>query len=337
MRMETGFTRCRVSLCLIGLITLAGCNRNPPATSPGGPAATPLPALSLAGTWQGRFVEQLPVRGATFTYPAEYEMKLVVGSDNNIESLSWNEMNNWMGRISIAWNQPDRASALGEERENGRPELVFAPLYPVFNVTREGQALSLEYTRKGQGNISLNTPGAFAQTSFALADNRITAAPTNGTARARIHAAIIPRGTVTVPVGDIKDFTGSGFWLSRFGDVKLKRDGQAAVVEVSGDMIDNVNCRGIQLFTSGGGGLSYHLNLLNVKARHQPGANLGMQMDVIVLKPDSKVELEATMGFGREAEIVFFKDGRARARIIDTRVAGTEKPLEFELTRSHQP
>jgi hypothetical protein len=90
----------------------------------------------------------------------------------------------------------------------------------------------------------------------------------------------------------------------------------------------------LDIFSAGSSGVNLDLKLTNVEIPVEAVVSRGgMQAPVanpVQLSSDSKFIFNFP-GLEREAEVLFYRDGRKKLKIKDRKVA--EKPLEFDLER----
>lgn len=148
--------------------------------------------------------------------------------------------------------------------------------------------------------------------------------------RAIVKVIVVPKMAKEAPRDAITTFTSTPRWAVDCIHPYLSKGGQ----KLEGGSYRGVTCEQLTIFSAGSSGVNLDLKLTNVDIPVDAVVSKGpMQTPVanpVQLSSDSKFIFNFH-GYEREAEVLFYRDGRKKLRIKDRKVS--EKPLEYDLER----
>jgi hypothetical protein len=244
-----------------------------------------------------------------------------------VESVSWTDLNNPSAKAQWTWNHPDTAMAVCEESQIA------------LSIGRAGPALALNYqsplgmdfVMDGKQIINGGLSDLGANGVFTLAGD-IKAL------RSVIRVRLLPAGNFIIPSDAVVRFAASANWANTYCLARFLKTG--GTLAPQDGLFKGMDCQGMQIASGGNAGVSMTLNVLHADVSAEAGAEDADRTGGDVNRPEmiqvtgsSSLQL-ISPGLEREVEILFYADGRKKARIKD-RMASPDSPLEFDLRENN--
>jgi len=292
----------------------------------------------IRGTYGARFTSEFDggKSGPAHAYTSDFEASVTIDDRYRVSRLSWTDLHVTLARTQVRWETPSVAEIACEERAGGTPEKNREPFSQILTLRRIGSALALDFHRPSVGEVVFDCKNAVAEPLPGVEANGLFRYSKEQDALlAPVKVTVVPKGVIDVPRDAVSTFVGSSFWGNTCIEAFRYKGGTALQMR-DGGYLRNVGCEKLGIFAAGSGGVSILLNLRNVDIQYGPIAKTSSpatQLPVpnpIRLTPDSKFLFDFNR-FERDAEVLFYRDGRKKLRIRDRNVA--EKPLEFDLAK----
>jgi hypothetical protein len=292
----------------------------------------------IRGTYGARFTSEFNggQAGPAYAYTSDYEATVTINDRYRVSRLSWTDYHVTLARTKVSWETPSVAEIACEERSGGTPEKNREPFSQILTLRRLGSALALDFHRPGVGEVVFDLKNAVKEPlPGEEANGLFQYIKEQDALRAPVKVTVVPRGVIDVPRDTVSTFTGSSFWGHTCFET-YKHKGGSGLLPRDGGYLRNGDCEKLGIFAAGSAGVSILLNLTKVDVQFGPmartsGPNTQLpEPNPIQLTPDSRFQFDFNV-YERDAEVLFFRDGKKKLRIKDRKVA--EKPLEFDLEK----
>jgi len=285
----------------------------------------------IRGTYGARFTHEFDggSAGPAYAYSADYEAGLSVSDQYRINQLSWTDNHTTLSRTKINWSSPSVAEVFCEERSGGTPEKNREPFTQPLTLRRLGNALALDYHKPSAGGevvfdwknaVKGPLPGEGTNGMFEYLKDQ-------DALRAVVKVVVVPKGILDVPRESMTTFNTNSFWA---GGCVIDSLRSSLPPRLEGGLYRGINCDKLSLFSAS---VSFNLKLTNVDIPVEVVVNKGPYSTVPLnpIQPTNDTKFLFDGGFDREAEVLFYRDGKKKLRIKDRKVG--EKPLEYDLER----
>jgi hypothetical protein len=288
----------------------------------------------IRGTYGARFTSEYDggSAGPAYAYTSDFEASLSIDTRYHVNQVSWTDNHVTLAKSKVSWESPSVAEVACEERSGGSPEKNREPFTQPLTLRRLGNTLALDYHKLNAGGevvfdwknaVKEPLPGEGANGVFEYSKEQ-------DALRAVVKVIVVPKMTMEAPRDAITTFTSTPRWAGDCIRPYMSKGGP----KQEGGSYRRVTCERLDIFSAGSSGVNLDLKLTNVDIPVEAVVSRGgMQAPVanpVQLSSDSKFIFNFP-GLEREAEVLFYRDGRKKLKIKDRKVA--EKPLEFDLER----
>jgi hypothetical protein len=288
----------------------------------------------IRGTYGSRFTFDYDggSAGPAYAYTSDFEASLSIDDRYHVNQLSWTDNHAPLAKSKVSWESPSVAEVVCEERSGGTPEKNKEPFTQPLTLRRLGSALALDYHKPCAGGevvfdwknaVKEPVPGEGANGVFEYSKEQ-------DALRAVVKVIVVPKMAMEAPRDAITTFTSTPRWAVDCIQPYLSKGGP----KQEGGSYRGVTCERLGIFSAGSSGVNLDLKITNVDipadAVLHTGSMQTMVSNPIQLSSESKF-LFSFPGYEREAEVLFYRDGRKKLKIKDRKVA--EKPLEYDLER----